>query len=460
MEILKLIISLLLSTLVGWNILFWIIKRDRSFALLEKLALSYIIGLGILTMQMFLYSQAGLKFSIFTLLLPHLFIAIATYFYYIRTAPAGSSPAKAKSGIFERVLIFGIGFQIFHAFFKALIKPMDSFDSIGNFAFKAKMFFTERYVPYELFLQRSIDIQHPDYPLLVPLSETWVYMFLGSWNDLLVKTLFPMFFVALLVIFYFALKRIIEKRLAFVSTFFLATIPHFLNYATIGYADFALTMFCATSFLYIFLWISQRRENKYLFLATPLAIFAVWAKHEGVFFLLINLTLLALFILLNRNQITKKELGGTGLFFSVTVALTIIWFVYFHMIGFSNEFVNRETLCLSHAIGNINRIPLVLYEYQKHIFGPKKWNISYLVFFLGLIFYFKTAFRSHFKYITLFVLLSLAGYGFFYLITPLEVRFHLQTAGSRLLIHFLPITVFWIGYLAKEILHGEADIHR
>lgn len=460
MGIIRLIISFLLAILVGWNILFWIIKRDLSFSLLEKLSLSYIIGLGILTVQMFLYSQIGIDFSIFSLLLPHIFITIANYFLFIRTSPTGDKLPSTKSGGFDIALLCGISFQVLHTFFKALIKPMDSFDSIGNFAFKAKMFFTEGYVPYELFLNKSIDVQHPDYPLFIPLSETWVYMFLGRWNDLLVKALFPMFFLALLVIFYFVLRRVIGKRLSLVSTFFLATIPHFVNYATIGYADFALTMYSVISFLYIFLWISYKRENKYLFLAAPLAIFAVWSKHEGVFFLLINLVLLTLFILLNRKEITKTELGGILCFLIVPVVLTFIWFVYFHMVGFSNEFVNRETLHLSRAIRNLNRIPLVLYEYQKHIFGPKKWNISYLVFFLGLIFYFKMAFRDHFKYITLSVLLSFAGYGFFYLITPLEIRFHLQTAGSRLLIHFLPIAVFWIGYLAREILNAEGNIHR
>jgi len=179
---------------------------------------------------------------------------------------------------------------------------MDSFDSIGNFAFKAKLFFMEARVPYELFVNKSIDIQHPDYPLFIPLSETWVYMFLGKWNDLFVKALFPMFFAALLVIFYFALKRIIGKRFAFISTFFLATIPHFLNYATIGYADFALAMFYSVSFLYLFLWISYRRENKYLFLAALFSILAVWTKNEGIMLSLVNIAMLLLFAPLWNRQ--------------------------------------------------------------------------------------------------------------------------------------------------------------
>jgi len=460
MEIIGLIISFLVAIAIGRNVLFWLIRRDLSFSLLEKLALSYILGLGALTIQMFLYSLLNIKFSIFTLLMPWFFIAIVNIFAFNKTMPVGKEPVKSKSEIFDIVLAGGIAFQVLHAFFKALIKPMDSFDSIGNFAYKAKMFFMKSYVPYELFLDKSIDIQHGDYPLFIPLSETWIYMFLGRWNDLLVKALFPMFLLAVLIIFYFTLKRLIGKRLALISGFFLATIPHFLNYATIGYADFALTMFYCTGFFYIFLWISYKRETKYLFLATCLAVLAIGAKHEGVMFLFINIALLALFALLNRKVITRAELGGIGFFLVVTLVSTIAWFAYFHMLGFSNEFVNKETLHFSVVVKNLNRIPLILYEYQKHVFGPKKWNISFLVFFIGLALYFKTAFREHFKYITFSILLAFAGYSFFYLITPLEIRYHLQTSGSRLLIHFLPIVVFWIGYLAKEILNAETDIYR
>jgi len=460
MEIIRLAVSLILAALIGWNILFWIIRRDRSFSLAEKCALSFILGIGVLSAQMFIYSLLRIRFSIPSLLLPHLFITVINYFLFIRTAPAGSALPAPRNEAIDIALLGGIGFQVFHAFFKALIKPMDSFDSIGNFAFKSKMFFLEKYVPYELFLDRSIDIAHPDYPLLIPLSEAWVYMFLGRWNDLLVKALFPLFFVSLLVILYFALKRVIGKRLALISAFFLATIPHFLNYATIGYADFALTMFYTSSFFYIFLWISYKRENKYLILAGLLAVFAVWTKHEGVFFLLINMAIVTFFAILNWKRVNKSEWIGIAFFLIVPALLTLIWFVYFHSIGFSNEFVNKETLRLSVVLKNLNRVPLVLYEYQKHVFGPKKWNISYFVFLLGLIFYFKTSLRRDFKYITLSILLALAGYGFFYIITPLEIKYHLQTAGSRLLIHFLPIAIFWIGYLAKEISNAESDILR
>ena len=38
---------------------------------------------------------------------------------------------------------------------------------------------------------------HPDYPLLLPLSEAWIYMWLDRPDQHLVKILFPLFYVAM-----------------------------------------------------------------------------------------------------------------------------------------------------------------------------------------------------------------------------------------------------------------------
>lgn len=460
MATIQLIVSFLVSIVIGWNILFWIIRRDRSFAVPEKIALSYIIGLGAITLQMLAYSLLKIKFSIGTMLLPWLFIICANFFILRKTPPTGKEIAESKKSAFDIALLMGITFQVFYAFFKALVKPEDSFDAIGNFAFKAKMFFESGRIPFELFLNKNMDIQHGDYPLFIPLSQAWTYMFIGGWNDLLVKALFPMFFVALLIILYFTLRRITGNRLALVSAFFMATIPHFLNYATIGYADFALAMFYSISFFYLFLWIAYKRENKYLLLAAVLSILAIWAKNEGALLSLISISILLLFVILERKEMTANEMRGIAYFSIAVIAAGTLWFVFIHSVGLSNEFINKDTLKGSLVIKNLGRIPLILNDYQKHVFGPKKWNISLLVFFAGLILYFKTAFKGYTKYITLSILFAFLGYGVFYLITPLEIKYHLQTAGSRVLLHFLPVVVFWIGYMAKEITDAENNIYR
>ncbi len=451
MEIIRLAIGVLISVAAGWNILFWIIRRDASFALPEKLALSYILGLGALTIQMFLYSVLCIPFSIMAVLIPWIFIFILSARFFCECKSSGKAPEKGSRKPFDLFLFGVIAFQVFYVFFKALVKPEDSFDSIGNFAFKAKMFFMEGRVPYDLFLNKAMDIQHADYPLFVPLSETWMYMFLYNVNDLLVKAIFPMFYVSLLVIFYYALKRVIGPRWALLSTFFLATIPHLLNYAAIGYADFALTMFYSTSFLYLFIWIAYKRENKYLILSAVLSVLALWAKNEGALLSLINLSILMLFAWFERREMSKNEWLGIAYFMGIVVTLEAAWFIFIHSIGLSNEFINKDTLKLPFILKNLNRIPLILNDYQKHVFGPKKWNISLLVFFAGLVMYFRQAFKGYFKYVTLSILFAFLGYAAFYLITPLEIKYHLQTAGSRVLLHFLPIVVFWIGYMASAL---------
>ena len=460
MEVIRLLAAFIVTTIAGWNLACWIFGRDRSFSAAEKCAFSFITGLGLITVQMFFYSLMDIRFSIPVLLWPHMLLLAINSLFFRRVKATEAPFEKAGLKRFDMLLISGIAVQVFHAFFKALIKPMDSFDSIGNFAFKSKLFFFNRYIPYEFFMDRSIDIQHPDYPLFIPLSETWIYMFLRNWNDLLVKAIFPAFFVVMLVLFFFALKRIIGRRLSLVSTFFLATIPHFLNYATIGYADFALIMFYSMSFIYMFLWMVDDRKKIYLILSALLAVLALWTKQEAKMLTLINIFVLFLYLFIERARLNRSDLRRAGYYTLVVLLCLAGWLGFMNSMGFENELANESSLTLQTVISNLDRVPLILYEYQKHIFGPKKWNLSLLVFFFGLIFYFRRAFTGEFKYITIPILLAFAGYGACFIVTPLEIRYHLQTAGSRLLLHFLPVVVFWIGYLAKEISSGESDIHR
>ncbi|MBN1872244.1 MAG: hypothetical protein JW800_06705, partial [Candidatus Omnitrophica bacterium] len=245
-----------------------------------------------------------------------------------------------------------------------------------------------------------------------------------------------------------------------ISTFLLSTVPHFLNYATIGYADFALIMFYSMSFIYLFSWIVCPGYNRYLLLCGVLSILALWTKQEAKMLVLVNIATLSLYLFFSRKGLSRQRVRP-AFYYILTVVLCITaWLVFMNAMGFENELANRDTFRISVMLKNLNRVPLILYEYQKHVFGPKKWNLSFLIFFTGLIFYFKKAFGGNFKYITLSILMAFGGYAACFMITPLEIRYHLQTAGSRLLLHFLPIVIFWIGYLSKEIVSGEGNIRR
>ena len=464
MEILSIILSFLCAALAGFNPVFWTLGAGRpGFPKAEKAALSFVVGFGVISFQMFVYSLLGIRYGIANIMFPHVIIFCFTSMRMLKKGEAAKIDASAagRNG-FGRIDIFMaavIAFQVLHTFFRALIKPMDSFDSIGNFAFKAKLFFFERAVDYGMFLDPSVNIQHPDYPLFLPLSEAWMYLFAGRANDLLVKMLFPALLLAFVILFYYSLRRLLGRRAALVSTFFIATIPHFVNYATIGYAEFPLILFFTLSFIYLFSWISRNKDDRFLHLSAILAVLALWSKQEGAMLILINVAVLALYLVISRRALRRPSVTDAVYYIFVIALAMGSRLAFIGFMGFENETVNQSTFGLSVALRNLDRIPLILYEYQKHIFGPKKWNLSLFIFFLGLVLHYRRAFRGEFKYITIGVLLGFVGYAAVFVITPLEIRYHLQTAGSRLLLHMIGLVAFWIGYLTKEIYFGEDNIH-
>jgi len=134
-------------------------------------------------------------------------------------------------------VIFVQSFEVLYVFFRALIRPMESYDSIAMYAFKSKIFYLAKMIPPDFFKSFSDFVPHIEYPLLIPLAETQFYAFLGYLNDLLVKIIFPLYYVALLAVSYSISKRFLNRRASLLFTFLLATIPQVTDFATNGYAD-------------------------------------------------------------------------------------------------------------------------------------------------------------------------------------------------------------------------------
>jgi hypothetical protein len=89
-----------------------------------------------------------------------------------------------------------ISFEVLYVFFRTLIKPMESYDSIAIYALKSKIFYLEKIIPPDFFRNFASFVPHIEYPLLIPLAEAGLYTFLGSLNDLLVKMIFPLYYAA------------------------------------------------------------------------------------------------------------------------------------------------------------------------------------------------------------------------------------------------------------------------
>ena len=172
---------------------------DRLLRPLEKLALGYGIGCGILVWAMLIFHALGLAFDVIGLLVPLLGVSTLAFLFTRRRQPAGrglESPFVRASIPFQRFewfLIVVTAVQISGVFFRAWLLPMEAYDAVSNWGLKAKAIFIAETIPEDFLRNPSYEVFHPDYPLLVPLLESYVYRFVGDLREASAKLVFPLF---------------------------------------------------------------------------------------------------------------------------------------------------------------------------------------------------------------------------------------------------------------------------
>lgn len=438
--------------LIGFNVLNLLDKASLVKGL-EAIGISFMLGIGTISIQLFIMGICDLRFERNTILMPWY---ICTFFnLFISKAFSRERFHIKKAGFIksEKILLSFLSFEVLYTFFRAVIRPMESYDSIAIYALKSKMVYLAGTIPegFFHFLSKHFHGVHPDYPLLVSLAETWVYIFINNFNDFLSKCIFPLTLMAFLLVFFSLLKKVLKKRAeALFYTFILGSIAQFNNYATIGSADLHMGIHFCLSLLYLYLWFDDTTKKSYFYLSLIFSIFAIWTKNEGILLAGINLFLLVLFTLKNWRG-KGKEVTRYSLFYLLVIgAITTAWLSYRYFLGIVNENFDFSMIGVKSFFSNLNKIPLILYEYQKHVFGFKKWNLIWIIMLVVFIKQFRKSFVGGRLYITGAILLFFISYSLVYIFSAVEIRFLLRTTTSRFLLHILPVCVFWIACMLQE----------
>ena len=346
--------------------------------------------------------------------------------------------------------IIGIAFEAAYAFFRALIKPLESYDAIAIYAIKAKIFYLSKSIPHDFFSRVTFVFPHPDYPLNIPLSETLIYLFLGNLNDQLVKIIFPLYFVSILTVVYFGIRRFANSSYALLFTFLLASVPQFSAYATNGYLDLPLSFYCLTSALFLFLWFQNREAVCFLMISAVMAGLAGWTKNEGFMYCAINIFMVVLFFIFDCREKIWSKLWYLFTYAFIIFAISLPWIIIKKSAGLVNDEISLINYSPANLISQSYKIVPIIYEFQKQAFGFKKWNLLWIVLFFILIVKRRFIFIARERYVTIFLFLSVSGYILMYLINSSPIEWSLGRTWSRFLLHFLPLAVFWMATILKE----------
>jgi len=452
LELIRLLLCLAVTVLIGYSLLVIILHRSDALSVAERLSLSYGVGIGAAALQMFIYYFLNIPYTIINLLVFWAPVVAVGLLLPRRTAqPAGP---KSRLSLFEKFLMGGIALEVILAFLRAFLKPLEAFDSVAMYAIRSKIIFASGMIPGDFFTNMTLRWPNPDYPLLLPLAQVWVYTFLGGLNDLAVKVLFPSYFLSFLAGFYFLLKRFVSRRESLIFTFILASIPQVNRFATNGYTDLILAYYYSIGVMLLLLGMKDKMIQRMVWGGLFLG-FAAFTKNEGIALLAITAIVSIPYILIYLKRRGAKTMRQAVLSLAIAFIAISPWLWTRARYGLDNDVLKLHGALPERIIGifgHLDRIPIIMYEFQKQFFGPKKWNIVWIIFFLLFLANIRKSFREETAYVSVSIIAMFILYSSIYLIIPVDgpINWFVATGVSRLLIHIVPLAVLLTALLCRE----------
>ncbi len=353
------------------------------------------------------------------------------------------------------------------AVFLSLVTPL-GWDGLFNFEIKARLVHsggTSALLPY--FGDVSRDWSHPQYPLLLPLTEAWIYSWVGSPDQQAVKVLFPLFLISLMGVFHGALRRELSASAALAGCVGLALIPSFTvgpGGATTGYADLPLAAFIFGAVSYARRALDGDGYPSAL-VAGLLSAFACWTKREGLVLAACLAAAVAMVVVLGRLKPAPTSIGmasssreghlqeargrpqsaSTSVLLALVIgpALVVIpwWFI-------QSRYGIPETrdllpLTLQNLGANLYRVPTVLGLMVGEFLRAGRWVAIWPAFVGMSILCVPDLRRSSASVLTAMVVGPVAIYSLVFVMSAWpEYTEHLRTTLPRLLLPIAPIAWF------------------
>ncbi len=424
MNIITVFIVLLSFMIIGYSVILFckFIKEDN---LISKLSVGYALGVGLVAFELFIYSRTGIKWGLFSIYLPWaVFTPVALILK--RREIIKDMRVDIKLDLFEKTFAALSGFLLLFTAFESVIRPLSAWDGFAIWLVKSKMFFIDGFVnPMVYFVLKD------SYPYVVNLSGTFIYEVLGKVDDTSVLLLFYGFYLFLFLIFFSVLREKIGTKKSFLFSFLLISTQNVIRHGgrfEAGYADLTLGFYIFVSYYLLRNYLKHRRLSNLIILQIILGITSL-IKVEGLTFCLIvnGVVLHELFI----KQKRIKEF-----FFSLLWMLPALDWQIFKTQNHMN-FTLYENPHL-----NFYRIPAILFEMGREFINIQNWNLLWIIFFITIIYVF---IRKQLKSVVLLLITAqIVVYFLVFIISPNEPNIHVRGVFNRLLLHVVPLAVYFI----------------
>lgn len=300
-------------------------------------------------------------------------------------------------------------------------------------------------IPVAFFTNPNTIWPHPSYPLLLPLTEAWLYGWLGRPSQELVKLLFPFFYLSAAGLLFVAGARFGTRRWqATLSPLLLFFVPlTWIGEGSVssGYADFPLAVFYLAATLYALeYW--QTGDGAALRLAGLLGAVLCWVKEEGAILWVCLLAVTALKVIWRREWARLLVLLAPG------TLLLGSWRLFLSFAQ-APRWTAFQPFTPATLWANLARGPVILWSVLREGFHLERWGVLWWAV-AGMVLwairrYHRSSTEGLQPVLLLMVLLPLACYLGIYFFSAIEpVSVHIDYSLARLMLHIAPVALLFV----------------
>lgn len=350
-------IALFLPTLLGFLILALALRNDEDTGLLFRLGMSYPLGAGILTFQIFITGLCRIPLTLINLSAP-VALEIVLLALWLLKNKTPLAPRITVGWTKELVshethfakkaaIILFLGWaalKIVSIFVETGLRPIYAWDAWANWSVGAKLFYSTHSLmldaPHQDFFGQGAVIRITAYPLHNPLMQLWLSLWNGGFDEVLVKFWTPPYLLALAVCLYlYASKELGRLASAALLVIFLSS-PLMSYHAVEAYSDFPL----AGCFFFASLAVLQalRGRPQFWLLAGLFSAEALFIKDEALFFVAPLILSAGTYLWLNTEDRAQRRTAFMKLFFPFILILPWYAFKFSHALGLGAGHVKLE----------------------------------------------------------------------------------------------------------------------
>src|SRR5207253_6557992 len=261
-----------------------IMRGSQRLNVVECACLAWLFGVGIVSLLLWL---GGMFASgiVLQCLVTVACLALGILGWRVRQKSGLHFSLPRPTNSIEWVLATLLVIELVIIFFVSL-KHTLGWDGLLNWEIKARYaFLNGGVIPGSYYSNPGRAFSHPEYPLAIPFTELWLYLWMAEPHQFWVKTIFPLFYAAGALLLALFVTRLSTKRwpglivatlLAFVP--FLSASPGGI---TVGYVDFPMSVFYLAALGYLLCWYREDTVSNISMFAGCLALLP-WIKSEGL----------------------------------------------------------------------------------------------------------------------------------------------------------------------------------